>query len=139
MALPIPWLIPTAYIDDFATRIGFYRRLSEVKSIDEVDAIVEELRDRSGPPPAATEHVLHSLRCHAARIDLAQVQHENACVVVRLADGITCSDDHRPLPIPASLQIGRRVLPYHPQSGLPVHQLLRYPDWLTLWKRWRLP
>ena len=86
MDLPIPRLIPTAYIDDFATRIGFYRRLSGVKSIDEVDAIVEQMRDRVGPPPAATEHLLHSLRCHAARIDVAQVQHENACVVVRLAD-----------------------------------------------------
>ena len=70
---------------------------------------------------------------------MAQVQHENACVVVRLAGGITFSDAHRPLPIPASLQIGRTVLPYHPQSGQPVHQLSRYPDWLTLWKRWRLP
>ena len=139
MDLPISRLIPTAYIDDFATRIGFYRRLSEVKSIDEVDAVVEKLRDRVGPSPAATEHLLHSLRCHAARIDVAQVQHENACVVARLAGGITYSDAHRPLPIPASLQIGRRVLPYHPQSGQPVHQLLRYPDWLTLWKRWRLP
>ena len=86
MDLPIPRLIPTAYIDDFATRIGFYRRLSGVKSIDEVNTIVEQMRDRVGPPPAATEHVLHSLRCHAARIDLAQVQHESACVVVRLAD-----------------------------------------------------
>ena len=120
--------IPTAYVDDFATRIGFYRRLSEVKSIDAVDAIVEKLRDRVGPPPAATEHLLHRLRCHAARIDVAQVQHENACVVARLAGGITYSDAHRPLPIPASLQIGRRVLPYHPQSGQRVQQLLRYPD-----------
>ncbi len=86
MDLPIPRLIPAACIDDFATRIGFYRRLSEVKSIDEVDAIVEKLRDGVGPSPAATEHSLHSLRRHAARIDVAQAQHENACVVVRLAD-----------------------------------------------------
>ena len=143
MDLPISRLIATAYVDDFATRIGFYRRLSEVKSIDAVDAIVEQLRDRVGPPPAATEHLFSSLRsqlrCHAARIDVAQVQHENACVVARLAGGITYSDAHRPLPIPASLQIGRRVLPYHPQSRQPVHHLLRHPDWLTLWKRWRLP
>ena len=132
MDLPISRLIPTAYIDDFATRSGFYRHLSEVKSIDEVDAIVEQLRDRVGPPPAATEHLFPSLRCqlrcHAARIDVAQVQHENVCVVVRLGGGITFSDAHRPLLIPASLQIGRRVLPYHPQSGQRVQQLLRYPD-----------
>ena len=86
MDLPIPRLIPTACIDDFANRSGFYRRLSEVRSIDAVDAIVEQLRDRVGPAAAATEHLLHSLRCHASRIDLAQVQHESACVVVRLAD-----------------------------------------------------
>ena len=73
--LLISRLIPTAYINDFAIRSGFYRRLSEVKSIDEVDAIVEQLRDRVGPSPAATEHLLHSLRCHATRIDVAQVHH----------------------------------------------------------------
>ena len=128
VALPISRLIPTAYIDDFATRSGFFLRLSEVQSIDAVDAIVEQLRDRVGPPQAATEHLLHSLRCHAARIAVAQVQHENACVAVRLADGITFSEAHRPLPIAASLQIGRRVLPYHPRSGQRVQQLLRYPD-----------
>ena len=115
--LPISRLIPTAYVDDFATRIGFYRRLSEVKSIDAVDAVVEKLRDRVAPAAAATEHLLHSLRCHAARIDVAQVQHENACVVARLAGGINYSDAHRPLLIPASLQIGRRCSPTTPKAA----------------------
>ena len=129
--LPIPRLIPTAYIDDLSARVGFYQRLSEVETTAEVEAVADELRDRFGPLPADTEHLLDSvrLRCLAARIGAVSVQHEEDAIVVRLADGLAFSEAQRRLPVAAGVTVGRRLLRYRPPSGAPLSRALRRPNW----------
>jgi transcription-repair coupling factor (superfamily II helicase) len=51
-------LIPDEYIEDEAQKLHFYRRLSQVESVDEVDATRRELRDRYGPIPPEVETLL---------------------------------------------------------------------------------
>ena len=129
--LPIPRLIPTGYIDDLAIRVGFYQRLSEVETVEQVGEIADELRDRFGPLPADAVHLLDSLRlrCLAARIGAASVQHEDDSVVVRLIDGISFSEAHRRLPVAPTINIGRRLLRYRPPTTQPLHRTLRDPNW----------
>ncbi len=129
--LPIPRLIPTGYIDDLAIRVGFYQRLSEVETVEQVEEIADELRDRFGPLPADAVHLLDSLRlrCLAARIGAASVQHEDDSVVVRLVDGISFSEAHRRLPVAPTINIGRRLLRYRPPTTQPLHRTLRDPNW----------
>ena len=129
--LPLPRLLPNAYIDDLATRVGFYQRLSEVEEIGQVEEIAAELRDRFGPPPPAAEHLLDSvrLRCAAARIGAVSVRHEDDCVVVRLADGLEFSEAQRRRPAPAGIEIGRQRLRYRPPAAQPLSRALRRPNW----------
>jgi transcription-repair coupling factor (superfamily II helicase) len=51
-------LIPDAYVPDEAQKLHFYRRLAREESVDGVEALRRELRDRYGPLPAEVETML---------------------------------------------------------------------------------
>jgi transcription-repair coupling factor (superfamily II helicase) len=51
-------LIPDDYIADEPQKLHFYRRLSQVKEVAEVEALRRELRDRYGPVPQQVETLL---------------------------------------------------------------------------------
>ncbi len=47
----IPALIPDKYIPDLRIRLAYYKALSEIESVEEIDRIEDELRDQFGKPP----------------------------------------------------------------------------------------
>ena len=49
--IPIPALIPDKYMPDIRVRLAFYRKLSKIKDIKEIDIIEEDVRDQFGQPP----------------------------------------------------------------------------------------
>ena len=51
-------LIPEAYVPDEPQKLHFYRRLAREESVDGVEAIRRELRDRYGPLPEEVETLL---------------------------------------------------------------------------------
>lgn len=130
--LPTPHLIPPSYIDDMGARMGFYQRLAEQESVEAVNAVAADLRDRFGPLPADVEHLLDSfrLRCLAARIGAVSIQHEGNTIVLDLAEGLSFSESQRRLRLPAGVTVGRRQLRYRPHPARPLRQTLREPDWL---------
>lgn len=54
--------IPEQYIEDITLRLGFYRRLSSLNSVDELEDIRDELIDRFGKLPEEVENLLHVIR-----------------------------------------------------------------------------
>lgn len=54
----IPAHLPTAYIKDTDVRLNLYRRLSGLKEEGDLAGMVEEMRDRFGPPPREVENLL---------------------------------------------------------------------------------
>ncbi len=54
--------IPSDYIRGASQKIGFYQRLAAAESIEKIDAIGEELRDRFGPFPKQVESLLELTR-----------------------------------------------------------------------------
>jgi transcription-repair coupling factor (superfamily II helicase) len=56
--LPIDAHLPHDYIGSERLRLEMYKRLAEVRSDDDVDALREELTDRYGEPPAAVTRLL---------------------------------------------------------------------------------
>ncbi|MHC4820695.1 MAG: TRCF domain-containing protein [Planctomycetota bacterium] len=50
--LPAPASLPMEYISEARERIGVYQRFARAVSVEEVDAAVEDLRDRFGALPA---------------------------------------------------------------------------------------
>ena len=49
--IPIPALIPDKYMPDIRVRLAFYRKLSKINDIKEIDIIEEDVRDQFGEPP----------------------------------------------------------------------------------------
>ena len=50
--------LPDPYISDSAQKLHLYRRLSRIRTEEEVDSLAEELRDRFGEPPVEVERLL---------------------------------------------------------------------------------
>jgi transcription-repair coupling factor (superfamily II helicase) len=58
ITMKIAAYFPSDYLPDVAERIAVYRKLSSVKSEDEVAAIEQEIRDRFGAPPPEVANLL---------------------------------------------------------------------------------
>ncbi|HJS28252.1 MAG TPA: TRCF domain-containing protein, partial [Anaerolineales bacterium] len=60
--LPIPVGIPADYIEDQSLRLRLYRRLADIRALDEIDALSEEFNDRFGSPPEPVLNFFYQLR-----------------------------------------------------------------------------
>ncbi|GIW42286.1 MAG: transcription-repair-coupling factor [Candidatus Binatia bacterium] len=60
--LGIPAFLPESYVPDEHQRLVFYRRLASAEEPEQLDAVLEELRDRYGPPPAIVENLVVLMR-----------------------------------------------------------------------------
>ena len=87
--LPIPVHIPVDYVPDKAMRLRLYRRLADIHTLDEVDALLEEFNDRFGPPPAPVTNLFYQLRVKlmAEWSGLASITSENGQFVLRYPEG----------------------------------------------------
>ncbi len=56
--LGISAFIPRSYMPDENQRLVFYRRLAQAHSVEELDALAAELRDRYGPVPPPVDSLL---------------------------------------------------------------------------------
>ncbi|HEU5485686.1 MAG TPA: transcription-repair coupling factor [Microlunatus sp.] len=60
--LPITAHLPEDYVESERLRLEMYKRLAEVRSEPDIEAVREELTDRYGPPPAEVETLLEVAR-----------------------------------------------------------------------------
>ena len=60
--LPIAIGIPPDYVPDKNMRLRLYRRIADIRSLDETVALAEEFRDRFGPLPEDVENLLYQLK-----------------------------------------------------------------------------
>jgi transcription-repair coupling factor (superfamily II helicase) len=87
--LPLPANIPADYVSDKSMRLRIYRRMADIRSLDEVDTLEEEFKDRFGPAPEPVIHLLFQLKVKllAEKARLASVSTENGQLVLRFPDG----------------------------------------------------
>src|SRR6185295_8409376 len=73
------------YVSDMNQRLTIYRRLASVGTIEAVDALLEELRDRYGPPPDSVRNLAQyaRIRLMADRIGLESLDREGPIVVLK--------------------------------------------------------
>ncbi len=86
--LPLPISIPASYVPDKGMRLHLYRRLADMHSLSEVDAMAEEFDDRFGTPPEPVRNLLYQLRIKllAEAAGLASVSGENGQIVLRFPE-----------------------------------------------------
>jgi len=59
---PIDARLPEDYVNEVSLRMEFYQRLGEAISLEEVDEVKEELKDRFGPLPKPAQWLIHMSR-----------------------------------------------------------------------------
>ena len=62
MELPLPVNLPADYVPDKNVRLGLYRRMSNIRSLAELDALAEEFEDRFGPSPEMVKNLFYQLK-----------------------------------------------------------------------------
>jgi transcription-repair coupling factor (superfamily II helicase) len=82
--------IPKDYMPDQSDRLSFYTALFTMIKIEEVNEIIEELRDRFGKPPVMIERLISAaiLRLHAsyALFERIAIQKEKVTIVLPKGD-----------------------------------------------------
>jgi transcription-repair coupling factor (superfamily II helicase) len=119
--LPLPISLPADYVTDKGIRLGLYRRMADLRTLGEIDALVEEFNDRFGPPPPEVHHLFYQLKVKllAERAGLASITAEGGQIVLRYP-GNTLPES---LPdLGTGIRVGKVAL------WLPYAQL---PDWQT--------
>ena len=73
--LPFSTLIPENWIADVSTRLSLYKRLSNCRSMEEINELKTELIDRFGLLPKATEDLIHlsELRLRTSKIGITKI------------------------------------------------------------------
>ena len=83
--LPLAVELPEEYIPDQASRLKLYRRLADTDSPEQLDTLMEELRDRFGELPCEVENLFFQLRVKllAERGGLSSITLESGQLVLR--------------------------------------------------------
>ena len=71
VVLPMSAYIPDHYISDLRQKMDFYRRLSRISTLEDVDALEAELRDRFNNPPDETINLIEIARLRIMAHQLA--------------------------------------------------------------------
>jgi transcription-repair coupling factor (superfamily II helicase) len=61
LQLGIPAYIPDSYVPDESERLILYRRMARAESMEDLDDLRDELRDRFGPVPTLVENLLAAM------------------------------------------------------------------------------
>lgn len=87
--LPFSASIPTQYVPDKHIRLGMYRRMADMRSTSELEALVDEFTDRFGPPPEAVYGLLTQLKIKllAEKAGLSSITIESGQLALRFPDG----------------------------------------------------
>ncbi len=72
-----PIMIPEDYIPDMKLRLALYRDVASIKTDEEMDLLIEEIKDRFGAIPAALQFLFEVVRlktaCRAASVDVLEI------------------------------------------------------------------
>jgi transcription-repair coupling factor (superfamily II helicase) len=118
--LPLPVGVPAEYVADKTARLGLYRRMADMKALLELDAMLEEFKDRFGPPPETVLNLFLQLKFKllAEKAGLASITVESGQLALRFPDATIPED----LPdLGPKVRVGKVAL-WLPYSGSEVWQ-----------------
>lgn len=84
--LPLPGYIPEDWILEMALRLQLYRRIASLQTLDEVESMSQELRDRFGVLPKAVDGLLYQIQVKlmAAEINATAVIKPRQHILIKL-------------------------------------------------------
>jgi transcription-repair coupling factor (superfamily II helicase) len=86
--LRIDFRIPESYVADMNQRLTIYRRIAAARREEELAQIVDELRDRYGPPPPAVLNLVDygRIRIMADALGIESLDRDGGVVVLKFRD-----------------------------------------------------
>ena len=115
--LPLHISLPADYVTDKNMRLRLYRRIADLPTVAEIEALAEEFTDRFGTPPETVRNLFYQLKVKllAERADLSAVSAEGEQIVLRFRNGAPPVD----LPyLGPHIRTGKTAL-WMPYSALP--------------------
>jgi transcription-repair coupling factor (superfamily II helicase) len=110
--LPVSAFLPTDYIESLEQRLAVYRKMANVESVEDVDGIEKELRDRYGVLPLAAQNLVRLLRmrllCYQSGVS-GIAQQERQFVVIKFATHARLTDAE-------TIGIYKRLATAHPKD-----------------------
>ena len=93
--LPVTAHIPSDYIPGEAERIYFYKRMSSVRSVPDVEDLQAELEDRFGDPPKPvwTALAILRMRLRCKSVGVASIRGDAANINIRFAPTVRLTAD----------------------------------------------
>ncbi|HKZ50909.1 MAG TPA: TRCF domain-containing protein, partial [Dehalococcoidia bacterium] len=106
--LPLSAHLPREYVADDGQRLALYRRLAAAATLEDVEEMAEEMRDRFGPPPEPAQALLYVLRLRAlaGRAQVRTITTEDRQIVLRSAPGRWLETRGLPRPLPPGVRVG---------------------------------
>lgn len=116
--LPLNTNIPESYVPDRVMRLGLYRRLADVSTLDEIDALAEEFGDRFGPLPESVSNLLFQMRVKILAVDagLTGISIEGNQMILRFPEGVVPTEG---LALPPQVRVGKSAywVRFDPEGG----------------------
>ncbi len=94
--LPLSAVIPDDYIADRDLRLQLYRRLADLRSLDELETIDAELSDRFGPTPDDVHNLLYQIKVKiiATNAGIDRIMTESGQILIELPEMRMVPDVH---------------------------------------------
>ena len=107
--LPLPAYIPTDWIPEMALRLHLYRRIANIHSVEDVNAMRQELVDRFGHLPTAVDGLLYQIEIKvlAQAIHATHVMQPRAHVLIKLPFLATVKRDLLALALGRGIEVTR--------------------------------
>ncbi|MBI4006902.1 MAG: transcription-repair coupling factor, partial [Planctomycetes bacterium] len=88
IALNLNSYLPDDYIPDSRQKMEIYRKLNRSSTVDELNEVKEELKDRFGPPPLPVKHLFaeSELRIAAQASKIQSLARVNGKIILRFLD-----------------------------------------------------
>lgn len=82
--LPLSAHIPESYIESLPAKIGIYKRIADISSIDDARDVIDELCDRFGDPPKSVMGLINIslLRARAIKCGILEIKDTNSGIAL---------------------------------------------------------
>jgi len=110
--LPLSAHLPESYVPDLNLRLALYQRMAQMESVEQVEELARELRDRFQAPPPLARNLLYvvRLRVLAMQAGVESISSEEGQIVLRLKEGRLLPAEALRGRLPDGAHVGRTQL-----------------------------
>jgi transcription-repair coupling factor (superfamily II helicase) len=93
--LPLAAHIPEYYVDDLDVRLALYQRLSKITSLEDLDEITKEFKDRFGAIPDTVKNLLYTVKIKTLGgiTSVESISTDGSQIIIKMNESIKLNKD----------------------------------------------